>query len=405
MSISVIIPAYNYARFLPRTLRSVLAQNVSVPVEIIVVDDGSTDDTASVTQTVISSSSSDKPITYIFQENQGLSAARNTGMAHATGDALLFLDADDLIIEHVLQSQWDSLYTHNAQISICLNYMVKAPEPDSPLRFIGYYPLHAVDLAVHLCHANPAPPHAYMVLRETAQAAGPFDTTLAACEDRDFWWRCFLTGARAVNNTRAWVIYRRHGAGLTNNRRSQAVHEALTHARVGRDLRARTDFLPLRRPDAFIAYAAGALRWATLTLPFDTALTIRLLNQAAFAVQDALRAGLEQALLNDDAACMDNTARTDNAFCTSNAARTDDERRLLHYYALCTLSFMQSLGTIPHTRLQLAQDTLMRIVPYADTPSGITAKIQELEGHVFVNPALAMTPARVDAAGNVCTDV
>ena len=104
MSISVIIPAYNYAHFLTQTLHSVLRQDTGdVPVEIIVVDDGSTDATADAAQAF------GAQIRYIHQQNQGLSAARNTGMRLAQGRALLFLDADDLLMPGVLASQWAAL--------------------------------------------------------------------------------------------------------------------------------------------------------------------------------------------------------------------------------------------------------------------------------------------------------
>ena len=90
--ISVIIPCYNYGRFLPDAVNSVLGQKKDgLAVEIIVVDDGSTDDTAAVAQRLGSS------IQYIYQENQGPSAARNSGIRIARGDYLVFLDADDLL--------------------------------------------------------------------------------------------------------------------------------------------------------------------------------------------------------------------------------------------------------------------------------------------------------------------
>ncbi|MBO4300125.1 MAG: glycosyltransferase [Desulfovibrio sp.] len=90
--ISVIIPCYNYARYLPIAVESALSQQSSaLNVEVIVVDDGSTDDTPRVAQQY------GHRIRYMFQENQGLSSARNTGMRAAHGDFLLFLDADDLL--------------------------------------------------------------------------------------------------------------------------------------------------------------------------------------------------------------------------------------------------------------------------------------------------------------------
>jgi glycosyltransferase involved in cell wall biosynthesis len=85
--VSVIIPAYNSARFLPEAIESVLKQTYPV-LEIIVVDDGSIDNTKEVCQNY-------PTVKYIYQKNQGVSAARNTGIYAATGDYLILLDADD----------------------------------------------------------------------------------------------------------------------------------------------------------------------------------------------------------------------------------------------------------------------------------------------------------------------
>src|ERR1700722_11358410 len=88
--VSVIIPTYNYGSFLADCVKSVLRQSEK-SIEIIIVDDGSTDSTPDVV----------KPFTgkvkYIFQENKGLSSARNTGLKHASGDLVQFLDSDDLL--------------------------------------------------------------------------------------------------------------------------------------------------------------------------------------------------------------------------------------------------------------------------------------------------------------------
>src|SRR5581483_8159413 len=88
-TISVIIPCFNHAAYLAKAIQSALVQTLPAD-EIIVVDDGSTDDTAKVT------ASSGTRIRYVYQSNAGLSAARNTGIKLATGKYIGFLDADDL---------------------------------------------------------------------------------------------------------------------------------------------------------------------------------------------------------------------------------------------------------------------------------------------------------------------
>ena len=96
--VSVIIPSFNYGHYLSEAINSVLYQTLPVH-EIIVVDDGSTDNTEEIVRTF-----GDKVI-YVRKENAGLSAARNTGIEHSTGDLIAFLDRG-LLIE-----QWPVLRT------------------------------------------------------------------------------------------------------------------------------------------------------------------------------------------------------------------------------------------------------------------------------------------------------
>ena len=97
-SVSVVIPTYNYGRFISDAIRSVLAQTFPA-MEIIVVDDGSTDNTADIVREFGDS------VTYISQPNAGVCAARNRGVAESTGDLIAFLDADDIWESTKLEKQ------------------------------------------------------------------------------------------------------------------------------------------------------------------------------------------------------------------------------------------------------------------------------------------------------------
>ena len=96
MRFSIIIPTYNRADFLPKAIESVLAQTYT-EWELIIVDDGSTDNTCEVI-----SQYKDERITYIYQENAERSAARNNGIAHAKGEYVCFLDSDDYYLDNFL---------------------------------------------------------------------------------------------------------------------------------------------------------------------------------------------------------------------------------------------------------------------------------------------------------------
>ena len=143
--ISVIIPCYNYGRFLAEAVNSALCQQKDgVTVAIIVVDDGSTDDTATVAQGF------GQAIRYIYQEHQGVSAARNVGIRAAKGDFLVYLDADDLLTANTLSSQLDVFTLHpETDASACLCIQVAEGQ-----KGLYVWPLIRTHLDMHFCHSN-----------------------------------------------------------------------------------------------------------------------------------------------------------------------------------------------------------------------------------------------------------
>jgi glycosyltransferase involved in cell wall biosynthesis len=114
---SVIIPAYNRADLLPETLASVSAQ-IFADWECIVVDDGSTDDTAKVMQVLCAQ---DSRIRYVHQQNAERSAARNNGMNHAQGTFFCFLDSDDHYVPEYLQELYAFLSSENFPVALIVS--------------------------------------------------------------------------------------------------------------------------------------------------------------------------------------------------------------------------------------------------------------------------------------------
>ena len=104
--VSVIIPVYNREKYLAEAIESVLAQTYR-PIEVIVVDDGSTDGSADIAKRFGS------PVRYYFQPNSGAGAARNRGIAVARGSFLAFLDSDDLWVEDKLTHQMAAFERHS----------------------------------------------------------------------------------------------------------------------------------------------------------------------------------------------------------------------------------------------------------------------------------------------------
>ena len=179
-SVSVIIPAYNRARLLPRCLDSVRAQKFS-PVEIIVVDDGSTDSTQQLLQR-------DYPeITALRQDHKGVSAARNIGIGAAQGDWLAFLDSDDAWLPDKLGRQLQAVraspglsIVHSDEIWIRNGVRV------NPQRKHKKYGGSIFKYCLPRCVISPS---AVMIHRRVFEQVGLFDETLPVCEDYDLWLR------------------------------------------------------------------------------------------------------------------------------------------------------------------------------------------------------------------------
>jgi glycosyltransferase involved in cell wall biosynthesis len=183
MKVSVVVPSYNAAHFLPRCLHSVFAQTLQ-PAEVIVVDDGSTDDTAEVAKRL--------GATVVQRPNGGLSAARNTGIRHASGDWVALLDADDLWLPEKLRLQAESV-----QPDTVLVYTGIRIFDDNGVRQI----CPAVDPALArqvLRYRNPITPSTVMAQRDALLRSGGFREDIRACEDWEMWVRLKQIGSFAA---------------------------------------------------------------------------------------------------------------------------------------------------------------------------------------------------------------
>ena len=117
--ISVIIPSYNRAQILPRAINSVLTQSFQ-DFEVIVVDDGSIDDTENVVLSI-----NDARVKYLYQENKGVCVARNHGISVAKGNYLVFLDSDDYVTNHWLADFHEKILNTSSDIVFCDVKMVQ----------------------------------------------------------------------------------------------------------------------------------------------------------------------------------------------------------------------------------------------------------------------------------------
>ena len=207
-TVSTIIPCFNQGRFLRECIESALAQ-AECQVEIIVVNDGSSDATAEV------ASLYKGRIRYIEQTNRGLSAARNAGLRIATGDYLHFLDADDFIRPGMYGVMVRALQLNQSAVAAsCRCRFVNIEGADD-----GEYPERkkSGDFFHDLLAANQWPPLAHLVRKAAIDKAGEFDPEMNPCEDWDMWLRIIANGGAIVGVDKTFAAYRRHPNSLSRN--------------------------------------------------------------------------------------------------------------------------------------------------------------------------------------------
>ena len=235
MILSVVVPAYNRADLLPRTLDSVLAQT-RPPDEVLVVDDGSTDDTRAVVAHY------GARVRYKRQDNAGQGAARTAGQADTTGDALLFLDSDDLLLPSALA-------------------VLEAALAAAPAAALAYGRARVIDAAGAvlrplweaeegtgqevwrlLARKNfIASPGCVLVRRAFLETVGPWDPdrALQGVEDWDMWLRLAETGAHFARVPEVLLEYRVHPDNISGQASRMRARELALYekhlARAGND--------------------------------------------------------------------------------------------------------------------------------------------------------------------------
>ncbi|WP_447980386.1 glycosyltransferase family A protein [Candidatus Nitrospira bockiana] len=177
--VTTVIPCFNHARYLPEAIESVLSQTYANR-QVIVVDDGSSDETADVAARYAD-------VEYVRQENQGLPGARNTGLRHSRGEYVVFLDADDRLLPGHFEASLSAFRRHPDAAFVCgsfryfgaetgrRSYHYCEPTPDHYATFLRFNFIGAI--------------HSVMFKRKALLAAGGFSPELRASEDYDLYLR------------------------------------------------------------------------------------------------------------------------------------------------------------------------------------------------------------------------
>ena len=204
--VSVIIPAYNQGHYLAYGIQSVLDQTYPA-FEILVVDDGSTDNTAEIAQGF-----SDPRLNYIYQENRGLSAARNTGLRLAQGEYISYLDSDDLFLPQKLELLITALH-ENPQWGMVAGQAKVIDENGAQTGKVYASPIP--EPFENLLLGNPLHVGSVLLRREWHERAGEFDETLHSYEDWDMWLRLARLGCKFGWISQPVSLYRFHTAQMT----------------------------------------------------------------------------------------------------------------------------------------------------------------------------------------------
>lgn len=206
---SIVIPAYNQAQYLEYTLKSVLNQTFQ-DWECVIVNDGATDNTEQIAQKYVEL---DRRFKYVYQENKGLSGARNTGIEASQGEYVGLLDSDDLWEPQMLEKTVGYL-DKNPKVDIVTGAYDMIDETGKTISTRITPRVSKNALEDLLVGGVGFPPHALLLRREVFSACGLFDTRLRALEDWDMWLRAANSGHRFGDIDCLIAHYRCHTSSM-----------------------------------------------------------------------------------------------------------------------------------------------------------------------------------------------
>ncbi len=215
--VSILIPAYNAEKYIGLTVESALNQTWSEK-EIIVVDDGSRDQTLAIARTFES-----RGVKVYSQSNKGASAARNQGLKMAKGEYIQYLDADDLMSEDKIESQVILLQQHPGRVAVCNtvhffdgeDHRRQLPSPyestflydtEDPVQFL-------VNLYGGNGRGSMVQPNAWLTPRSVVDQAGPWSELCAADDDGEYFCRVLLASKGVCLDRKGLNYYRKHRHG------------------------------------------------------------------------------------------------------------------------------------------------------------------------------------------------
>lgn len=227
--ISICIPAYKAARFLPETLAGVREQTFG-EWELIVVEDGSDDGTRAIVEAF--TRSVQQPVRYLrHEQNQGLTTTRNTGIAAASSEWIAILDADDIWTPDHLEACVAAAKISGADIVHGGSQLFDSDSGnDLETRAPDAAALAAVPLSV-FTQQYIVQPSSVMLKKSIWEQVGGFDTTFQHVEDLEMWLRCLRAGASIAYSGKITCRYRKHASAMSGESYPMAAAFARVYAR------------------------------------------------------------------------------------------------------------------------------------------------------------------------------
>ena len=224
--ISIIIPCYNYALYLPESIGSIVDQTYS-NWECIVIDDGSTDNSKEVVERICAQ---DKRVKYVLQSNLGPTVARNHGVRLAKGEFIQFLDADDIISPVKLLKSIEALVAHDVKV-VCCNYSQFNTSTSSifgPFSNLEKYDFTFQNIARYWNAGFTIPIHCFFFKHEVIKAHR-FPIGLTAQEDWVMWLQIYQQNPKTYFLSETLAFYRSNPASRTQtggffNETLEAIH-------------------------------------------------------------------------------------------------------------------------------------------------------------------------------------
>lgn len=233
-SVDVVIPSYNSQTYLRQAIESVLQQTYPIK-QLIVVDDGSTDETRALINRI-----KDKRIKYVYQQNQGLSTARNTGIKNASSEYIGFLDADDIWLPKKIELQVEQFLIskyHNLGV-VYTDFEIIDSQGEKIYNSSGFTfnPKVKGNVSKFLRIANQlaGSGSAVLVKKVCFEEVGYFDESMTASEDWDMWIR--IGKEYQVDYVpKVLVQIRRHQHNMQKNRNNMFTHDCIVMAKLHKD--------------------------------------------------------------------------------------------------------------------------------------------------------------------------